>query len=155
MLGQSRWTSMLTLLVSLGACAPRDQIQEPAPHDTTRVEAPRNVALTTSLQAAPTAQGVYFALQVTNASDQPLSLEFTSGQSFDFAVAREGRVVWRWSDDQMFTQALRSERLAPGETKRYEATWPQPAGASGSYTVVGTLTASNHRVEETTTFQLP
>ncbi len=98
---------------------------------------------------------VHFTLQISNTGSIPVPLEFTSGQSFDFAVLQAGREVWRWSADQMFTQALRSETLAPGATRSYEATWSPPAGMRGELTASGVLAASNRRVEQRAIFRLP
>ena len=95
-----------------------------------------------------------FALQVTNTASAPLRLEFNSGQQFDFVVSSGAREVWRWSAGQMFTQALRSETLAPGETETYTATWAPLPGSAGEYTVRALLTARNAPVEQTTRFRL-
>jgi hypothetical protein len=100
------------------------------------------------------ADSAVFSLQVTNTASGPLPLSFSSGQEFDFIVLRGGQEVWRWSGEQMFTQAFRSETLAPGETRTYTATWAPLPGTSGEYTVRGRLTARNVQAEQTTQFRL-
>ncbi|WP_321169090.1 BsuPI-related putative proteinase inhibitor [Halorubrum sp. CBA1125] len=45
--------------------------------------------------------------------------------------------VWRYGADRLFTQALGTEALAPGERVVYEATWRDPS--PGTYRIVGTL----------------
>ncbi len=48
--------------------------------------------------------------------DQPLTLTFGSGQTFEFVIKDEkGQVVYRWSDGRAFTQAIRQESFGPGE----------------------------------------
>ena len=95
-----------------------------------------------------------FSLQLTNTAATPLRLEFSSGQQFDFVVLRGAQEVWRWSGDRMFTQALQSEALAPGETRTYTATWAPLPGSAGEYTVRARLTARNAPIEQTTSFRL-
>jgi hypothetical protein len=111
--------------------------------------------LVPSLQVKPSGNTVQFTLQLSNTGTTPIPLEFTSGQSYDFAVLQGSRELWRWSADQMFTQALRSETLAPGATRTYEATWSPPAGTRGEFTAAGILTATNRRVEQRAIFRLP
>jgi hypothetical protein len=111
--------------------------------------------LLTSVQAYTSGAGVNLVLQVTNTAEAPVDVEFRSGQSFDFAVLDGDRELWRWSRGQMFTQALRTERWAAGETRSYEAVWQPPPGLAGEFTVVGTLTASNHPVGQAARFRLP
>jgi len=112
--------------------------------------------LVTTLSVEPTADSVRFLLQVTNATQGPLTLHFRSGQSYDFVVTDGGRTVWSWASDMMFTQALRSETLAPGETKSYTETW-RPAASLRGHTLSATarLTSSSHPVERTQAFRLP
>lgn len=145
------WTlsGLATLLL---ACAPS---AAPPPAEGARQErngSPQESPLLASVQASTAGDSVDFLLQVTNTSTEPVRLEFTSGQSFDFVVTRDGAEVWRWSADRMFTQALRSEMLAAGATRSFNASWMPPPGARGEYTVTGALTVSNHEVEQSTRF---
>jgi hypothetical protein len=104
----------------------------------------------------PTADSVRFLLQVTNATRGPLTLDFRSGQSYDFAVSDGGRPVWSWAADMMFTQALRSETLAAGETRAFSESWRPPAELRGRLlTATARLTSSNHPVARTQAFRLP
>jgi len=98
---------------------------------------------------------VHFVLHVTNMTDAPLTLEFPSSQRYDFAVARrDGETVWSWSATRSFAQALGSEVLLPGESRRYEASW-LAAGARGEYVATGWVTSRNYPVELRTVFQVP
>ena len=70
---------------------------------------------------------VELTLLVTNTSEKPLTLHFTSGQIFDFYaklnVADNDIVTWNWSHDKVFTQILWDLVLESGETKTYQVTW--------------------------------
>ena len=108
-----------------------------------------------SIQVYTEAERVNFVLQITNVDTVPVTLEFASGQSFEFLVTdEETREVWRWSADQMFTQAEREVVLAAGESVRYEGQWDPPTDLRGSFVAVGRLTARNHRAEQATRFDL-
>ncbi|AGL02953.1 BsuPI-related putative proteinase inhibitor [Desulfoscipio gibsoniae] len=58
-----------------------------------------------------------------NVSRNIIRLRYNTGQRYDFVALRDGREVWRWSDDQFFTQAAGTEVLRPGECRTYSATW--------------------------------
>jgi hypothetical protein len=139
-------------VVLLPACAPR----EPAPLESASASTTAAGSDVLASVKATTfgADSVVFSLQVTNTTGAPLALNFTSGQTFDFAVLRGAQEVWRWSGDRMFTQSLRTITLDPGETTSYAATWTPVPGASGEYSVRGWLTARNVRAEQTTGFRL-
>ncbi len=144
------------LLALLAACPPR----EPAPEPPVTAQPPMDepspaVPLVSSLQVETIEDSVRFTFMATNASDAPLELTFPTGQSFDFVVMENGRELWRWSEDRMFTQAIRTETLAPGETRTYHAVWQPPPGVSGRVTVRGFLTAQEHRAEQEAEVQLP
>jgi hypothetical protein len=114
-----------------------------------------NGPLLPSLQASAVGDSVHFALQITNTSSEPVELHYRDGQSYDFLVLRGDMEVWRWSSDQMFTQALRHELLQPGETLDFEESWRIPTGLRGELIAVGRLTAENRPVEQRAHFRLP
>lgn len=113
-------------------------------------------ALVVTLQTDAAADSVRFTLQVTNSSSEPVTLRFSSGQSYDFSVRDGATEVWRWSGDMMFTQALRAETLAPGQTRSWSETW-RPAASLRGHTLTATarLASTSHPVERTQTFRLP
>lgn len=142
----------LVALVALGlitACAPR-------PNDGGDMGA---TDLLPSVQATAAGDSVHFVLQVTNTTDAPIELVYPSGQSFDFQVEdASGEIVWTWSANRMFMQAIREETLGAGETLTHSASWlPSEYGEmpAGEYTVTGTLTVADRTVEQRTTFRLP
>lgn len=108
-----------------------------------------------SVQASTYGDSVRFMLQVTNTAEQPVELEFRSGQEFDFVVENDGREIWRWSADQMFTQAIRHRTLPPGETLTFAASWTPAPQLRGEFVVRGVLTAAEHRVEQQARFRIP
>jgi hypothetical protein len=98
---------------------------------------------------------VRLTLHITNTADQPLELQFTSGQTHDFAVTDStGRELWRWSAERMFTQALQTRILGTGQSVNYEERW-NPEGATGELTAIGELTSANHPVMKRVEFSLP
>jgi len=94
---------------------------------------------------------VVFTFRVTNRGEQPAELTFRSGRDGDVAVSRDGEEVWRWSDGRMFTQAVRTATLAPGDTYGAEYEWTEPA--PGDYTAVASL-AVDDPVEARATFRV-
>jgi hypothetical protein len=110
--------------------------------------------LGSSFNVSVAADSVRLELYITNVTTEPIVLEFGTGQRYDFAVGlTDGTVVWRWSQDRVFTQALSSETLAAGESRRYAAAWA--ADRNGDYVAAAWLTASNYPVELRTVFRLP
>ncbi len=58
-----------------------------------------------------------------NVSGRTIRLRYNTSQRFDFVALRNGREVWRWSDERFFTQAAGTEVLQPGQCRTYRATW--------------------------------
>lgn len=71
----------------------------------------------------------------------PLTLTYRTSQRVDFTVSQDRRILWRWSRGRVFTQALSSERLQPGEQKVYRVVWNQRSDSRilrpGTYTLTG------------------
>ncbi|HSJ05271.1 MAG TPA: BsuPI-related putative proteinase inhibitor [Longimicrobiales bacterium] len=137
------------LVILLVACAPqaRDGV------DLEGAGAPPELGST--MTAAVAGDSVHFELHITNVTGGPVSLEFTTAQRYDFEVADgEGVPVWRWSDDMMFAQALGTDVLAPGESRRYAASW-RPDGGGGVVVASGRLVARNYPIELRTMVELP
>jgi hypothetical protein len=108
--------------------------------------------LSTTLSVDLTDDDVQFSLAVENAGDESVTLSFRNGMRADFAVRDGDEVVWRWSEGRMFTQALGSETIDPGETRSFGATWEDPE--PGGYTVVGELAADDHDATAETEFSV-
>lgn len=80
-------------------------------------------------------------LRAENLTSQPLSLAQANGQTHEFAVQQGEQVVWRWSSDKFFLEALQDLVIAPGETRVFEGEWNRTdekgqAVAPGRYTVL-------------------
>jgi hypothetical protein len=109
----------------------------------------------TTIDAAPTARfsvsvgGVSgpgpvtatFRLQVNS----PLTLSFTSGQEYDFAlIDSTGKALWRWSASRTFLQSLHQRTVTDEWSDTVEIPWPMAPGGGlqpGDYTVQATVTA--------------
>lgn len=73
-------------------------------------------------------------LTVKNNYYWPVYLTFASGKKFDFAVFdKTGQRVWRYSDDQAYTQAETGHWMYRGQTKNFKAKLPNLK--PGNYTV--------------------
>jgi hypothetical protein len=87
---------------------------------------------------------------VENRGKDDAVLRFTSGQRFDMWAEKDGNEVWRWSRGKLFTQALGSITLKPGERATFDATWDQKDTSDkqvdpGAYSVFAQLTTSKPR----------
>jgi hypothetical protein len=98
---------------------------------------------------------VTLAFSVTNDTPSPVTMGFRSSQQYDFSVRSSdtGTLLWRWSDGRMFTAALGSRTLAPGETVTYTEKWTPPG--RGSYVAEATLTSDSHAAQAVTQFTVP
>lgn len=114
------------------------------------------MALDSTLDADVGEDAVEFTLTVTNAGTERVEFEFTSGLGADFVVCDattdEETEVWRWSEGRLFTQMLRSEVLAPGESIAHTGSWEDPP--PGEYTAIARLETTSPSVEERTAFEV-
>ena len=112
-------------------------------------------SLATSMEVEVAPAAVELILHVTNAGDAPVVFTFPSAQRHDFRIVTEtGEAVWLWSEGRMFTQALVTDTLAPGETWRLASQW-EPGARAGRFTAVGRLMARDTALEQRVTFELP
>jgi hypothetical protein len=140
---------LLIVLLSVAACGPSDSGSGTA-DDAGGVAA----VLVPTMGVQVQGDTVEFQLQVANAADTAVVLEFTTSQRYDFEVTTEaGEVVWQWSSDRMFGQALGQETIAPGRTLVYRETWVAPAG-SGRLQARGRVVSSSHPLELETSFEV-
>ena len=114
--------------------------------------------LDAALAATETDEGVALSLRIENAGSEPVTLDFRTGQRAEFTAFSsddaggpdgpdgddDADPAWRYGAGRLFTQALGSETLAPGESVTYDGTWRDPA--PGTYRVVGEATASDRDV---------
>src|SRR5688500_11060836 len=149
-------TRLLIPMLCIGAvafaCGPRPHAASEAPTApavSSKTGAPLASSLTVSVDG-----GIELAFHVTNTTQKSMELQFASGQTHDFRVLdANGREVWRWSSDRMFTQALQTRMLGAGETLTFRERWE--SAPKGTYTVVASLSSTNHPVETRTEIAVP
>jgi len=74
-----------------------------------------------------------FQLEVKNNTGKSITTRFNSGQRYDFVVKKDGKKVWRWSDDYDFITVIQNVIFEPGKKETYTAQWV--AQEPGNYTV--------------------
>ncbi|MGI8970179.1 MAG: BsuPI-related putative proteinase inhibitor, partial [Dehalococcoidia bacterium] len=89
---------------------------------------------------------VVLTLTVTNPGSAPATLAFPSSQQYDFEVRLGERVLWRWSAERAFLQALTQRTMVPGERWVVTETWngrddQGQVPAAGTYGAVACLTS--------------
>jgi hypothetical protein len=84
-------------------------------------------------------QAVTWTLEVSNGGPEAATLGFRSGKDGDVALLRDGREAYRWSSTRYFTQAMREERLEPGEQKTFPLEDKGFSAEAGDYELVAEL----------------
>ena len=99
--------------------------------------------LDVSFDASREGAQVTLRFRVANDSEGPVTLDFPSGQRYDFrAIAPSGEVVWSWSANKAFPQAFASITLQPGEALEYQEQW-NSEGVEGDVVLEASLTSLN------------
>ena len=90
---------------------------------------------------------VVIQMKVANSTVEPIKLQFTSAQTYDFAVCdAAGEEVWRWSAGKVFAQVLLLKTLGAGESYVVEERWTIPTSENdteippGLYKITGKIT---------------
>ena len=98
---------------------------------------------------------VTLTLSVSNPSVTPAEVFFSSGQHFDFTVndAADGRVIWRWGTDMLFSQALSTQTIPANGTLVYTAQWKPTR--KGNLIAIGSLKSISHRAEARLSISVP
>jgi hypothetical protein len=117
-------------------------VMSPARADTP----PLSVSLTTGKSIYRLGETIGLTLVATNDSQRTFSVVFPSAKRYDFAVYDvDNNLVWRWSADRMFTQALTALEIKPGENAVFTADWQQQESKGGfqvpdgDYTLKGAI----------------
>ena len=84
---------------------------------------------------------VTWRLTVTNGTGDDVTLVFPSGQSGDVVLSAGGEERYRWSAGMAFTQAVREEPLAVGDSVTYELSGGPLAVPPGEYELEAVLTS--------------
>jgi hypothetical protein len=89
-----------------------------------------------------TGEPISLELDVRYVGKDPLPLNFSTSQRYDFQIEKEGEILWRWSDGRTFAQVLGQFPLSPELPHvRYRAVFKGHL-PPGRYTVRGILTTS-------------
>jgi hypothetical protein len=129
----SSWTLVCTLALLVGL--------SPAASEAQSLDA-LQVSITSSQSTYERGTDAQVTLQVKNTSLFPVTVNFASGQEFEFtAQDASGAVVWTWSLGKTFP-APYSKTLAAGATWQYPVSWNYGTDAGGAaldgdYTVRG------------------
>ena len=138
---------------------PKPPEQKPKQVDNVAKISDDNPALDVQVVEVP--GGHKFVLNVFNTSDKLLPFDFTSGQTYDFAVidSLTGQEVWRWSRRMFFTQVLRKEAIRPSKNWTFEVTWNNRDNdlnpvEPGKYAVVGIVSTQPPIESNSVTFEI-
>lgn len=94
--------------------------------------------MTSILHVMKVGDKMRFELSLTNETSERVVLLFPSGQQFEIVVRdQNGDEVYRYSEGKMFTMAIVTKEMAPGETLVWEDEWEE--AVPGSYLVTGEL----------------
>ena len=140
----------LAILAAVYACA---RTPSPDQNDNQAALVVGSLMLTLETDKTTYRAGEPFSLQlkINNRSSRDTTLEFSSGQRYDFQITdRTGETAWTWSADKSFMQVLGSERLAADGAIEYTE---QFAGRlpPGTYTVTGFITTMGSALKTSTT----
>ncbi len=108
------------------------------------------VTLTSDRHRYNSGESVRLTLRLTNHGDKPLQLTFPSAKTHDVTVSDEdGRIVWQWSHDRAFAQALQERTVLAGGSLTRDVAWDGSDNdgdivESGDYEVTGWFTARDH-----------
>ena len=111
------------------------------------IDAAPSASFGVSLGPATGAGPVLATFRLRVNSKLPLTLSFSSGQEYDFALkSSAGTTLWRWSASRTFLQALHQRIVADEWSATVEIPWPTTSGGvlqPGDYTVEALVTNSN------------
>lgn len=100
------------------------------------------VAFTARPARVAVGRPVRLVLRLTNLSGTRTELTFPTSQQYDFWVMQGTDEVWRWSDDQAFTQALEKRTIDPQQAITLSEVWVPER--SGGYVVHGEVKAQGY-----------
>ncbi len=73
--------------------------------------------------ATLTKDSIEMKISIINNTKKSITINYSSGQKFDFALLDEDRnVLYRWSADKLFTMELNSTTIEPGKTQEFSDT---------------------------------
>ncbi len=132
-----RLLSIVGLIILLTACGTTENHEEPASEPTNgqaseKPEKPEKPPEGNEIVAGELELNVVSftndkaVIELKNQTERAQNLEFTSGQQYDMWIMDEnGQQVFHWGEGKMFTQALKTETIEPGESKSFNVAIPQ------------------------------
>lgn len=88
---------------------------------------------------------VSLTLSAKNPNKEPVTLQFSSGQKYDFEIRKgkdgKGAKVWHWAEDKMFTEAMSSRAVKGNEMLTFTEK-SAPITEKGTYWVQATVTTT-------------
>jgi len=106
------------------------------------------VRVSTEKEAYGLGESVRLTIIATDESDQAFNGSFSSGQSYDFIITDiHNKIIWQWSNDKLFTMAIRPFTLKQHGSISYSVDWDQTDNngdkvSAGEYYIEGILTLS-------------
>lgn len=85
-------------------------------------------------------QAIPLELVVRYGGKNPLTLNFSTSQRYDFQIESEGKILWRWADGRMFAQVVGQFDLSPGLPEVHYRAHFRGRLPPGHYTARGFLT---------------
>jgi hypothetical protein len=103
---------------------------------------------------------VRLVLELKNLTGETLTLNFSTGKQYDFAVHNaDSQIVWKWSQGKAFTQAFTTISLAPKEQIKFTPVWDQKDNGgnqvpAGKYQITGLIPTLGPEIVENQTKSL-
>ncbi len=84
-----------------------------------------------------------FTLRFGNRGESPIELHFATSQIYDFLVYdRNGKLLYQWSADKLFTQVAWTMKLLPQEERSYSEVWIWRYNTEPPYRLTGKLVST-------------
>jgi hypothetical protein len=149
-----KWVAVLVVSVLLlGACG---QKETPQSDKEVSGEVSQNDPL--SIKAIPKNGEVEFLMGLRNDKEEEVEFIFNTGQRFELVVYDEkGEQKYRYSKGKMFTQAIQTIALQPGEVYEFTDSWKTDGMEEGEYKATVTFlgkTESVKTLKASTSFSL-
>ena len=91
-------------------------------------------------------QPITLSLTVSNPTERPAVLRFSSAQRYEFTIQDQGgKSYWQWGAGRMFAQVLGQETLASGDSLVYRESFRGQL-PPGTYRAVGTILATDKKL---------
>ncbi|HYH50915.1 MAG TPA: BsuPI-related putative proteinase inhibitor [Acidimicrobiia bacterium] len=132
-------TILVLLTVVVAGCGDSDGDRAAGPESQAATQK-QGLSLSVSFdEPLRSGQPVTWILEVENGAPEAATLVFRSGKDGDVVLGKGGREVYRWSSTRYFSQAMRQERLEPGERKRFALEEKAFSAEAGDYELVAEL----------------